>query len=151
MTSGISFHGKNTVIIGIGNEFRGDDGIGPYITGKINSGENLKTFSINGRFEDYIDAIVKINPELIVVIDAANFEGEPGEFRRFSIDNLKENDIISTHTMPVLFYLELLKDRLPAAEITIIGIKPQDISMGNKISGKVRDAGDKIALFFNRT
>jgi len=69
----------DTVLIGIGNEISGDDGFGPELA------KRLKPFlgerAIDGGLapENWTGPISKLGPKILVIADAVDFGGEPGD------------------------------------------------------------------------
>ena len=120
------------VICGVGNTWRGDDGAG------IRAAEMLKdkytVFLCDTYPERFIDEICELRPDKVIIIDAANFEGEPGEVREIPPEDIDRHSI-STHTIPLSLFASLLKKCCP--EVVIYGIQFKDISFGDKLSPEV--------------
>lgn len=128
---------NNTVIVGIGNTIKGDDGIGPYIAAKIKGSINTGTVP-----ENYIQKIINQHPDKIIIIDAVDFGGKPGEVKRFKeIDSA--NISISTHNMPPELFLSLIRQQT-GADITIIAIQPKQLKLGAPLSEEVKKSADKV-------
>ncbi len=128
------------VVVGIGNPLREDDYIGCYIA------ENLKdtvvSFNVEVNPEVFIDDIVKENPDTIIIFDAADFGGRPGEVRLIEEENI-DRFTLSSHTIPISFFIHLLKMKT-SADIYIIGIQPESTGYREGLSGIVRKTGDDI-------
>jgi hydrogenase 3 maturation protease len=133
-------------ILGIGNSMRGDDGFGPLVIGKLKEAK-VKCISIDGETvpENYSGPIIKEKPELIVLLDCANFGGCPGEIRI-----IDEKDIpclsLSTHQMPISFLTAYLKDET-GARVLIIGVQGKEFGFG-EMTKKVRESAEKLAELF---
>ena len=68
------------ILLGIGNELKGDDGIGNIIAGEfVEDG----WFSIQSATvpENFISVIERKNPDNIVLVDASEMDLKPGELR----------------------------------------------------------------------
>lgn len=61
-------------------------------------------------------------PLRVVVVDATDMGLNPGEIRVVDPHDIAEMFIVSTHTMPLTFLIDSLKDDVP--EVTFIGIQP---------------------------
>ena len=127
------------IIFGIGNDIRGDDGLGPYIINRlsnlnedrlnddiledtyIDNSINLediiyfsnKVLLINGGSvpENFTGSIKKLNPSHIIIIDACLMNRNPGEVNIVSKENIV-NVSISTHSMSLAYLIKYLESNL---------------------------------------
>ena len=133
-----------TVVLGIGNRLRGDDGAGSIIADLVkNKNKSLISIDSGTTPENHIGKIVKINPDRVILIDTANFNGKPGEYKI-----IKEEDIdyrgFSTHTLPISMIVEQLK-LAGIKDISLIGIQPENTTFGHSISCTVDKAITEIS------
>lgn len=143
---------KRIVIIGLGNNYRKDDSIGLYIVKKIKKRDNFLIISTeNSLLEDYIETIIKFKPEQIIIFDTADFKGASGDIRKFTIDDLINIKNYSTHTIPMRFIFNYIKEHLPEIEIIIYAIQPKDIGYGVDINKDVLINANKIIKLINNT
>ena len=132
---------RDTIIIGIGNEFRRDDGVGILIARELkklaldsidvidSSGEGGKLLQL---WEDY---------KFVIVIDAVHSGGEAGKIYRF---NISEEVLpaqffkFSSHTFSLAESIELARKlkQLPP-RLILFGIEGNDFSEGLGLTGKV--------------
>jgi len=73
-----------TVVIGVGNELKADDGIGLRVAKQLQQDglQNKETMIIPADVpENWIQPIAKFRPELLVLVDTADFRGKAGEIR----------------------------------------------------------------------
>ncbi|MGA1848688.1 MAG: hydrogenase maturation protease [Thermoplasmatota archaeon] len=145
-------------VIGVGNEFMGDDGIGPLIISRL--GE-IDGFPTDVDLIDEGSGGMRIIHDMegydkVLIIDAADFGGAPGEFRIFNpedIDTVKKISGRSLHEMDLIKTIELARmmGRAPS-EIMIMAIQPERVEMSQKISGpileRIDDLLDEIHSFF---
>ena len=68
------------LILGVGNECNGDDGIGPYVAENI-SIKNWTGINCGTVPENYYGKIIKYKPKKIIIIDAADMGLATGEIR----------------------------------------------------------------------
>lgn len=74
------------VVIGIGNEYRGDDAIGIIAARKLQALDGIEVYENHG---DVVKLIEKWkNADLAIVIDAANSDKPAGFIHRFSKDEI---------------------------------------------------------------
>ena len=65
--------GSSTVIVGIGNTLKGDDGAGPLICEQLNAKVCAEVIDAGTVPENYIQKIIKKAPQNLLVIDAIDF------------------------------------------------------------------------------
>jgi hydrogenase 3 maturation protease len=139
--------GKKVLIIGIGNRLKGDDGVGSIIAEKLKEKireENLFVIDAENAPENYTGKIKEISPELLLIIDAVDFNSYPGDFKIFEINEIKDTTV-STHN----FSISLLKKFIKVDEIYLLGIQPENISFGENLSERVKKSVEKIIEKFN--
>ena len=130
---------SETVIVGIGNILKGDDGAGPHVC------EQLKLANICAEVidadtvpENYIQQIIKKAPQNLLVIDAIDFGAPPGTIRIFEPEQLSSH-VISTHSLsPRLFVDTVCRDI--SIDVYFIGIQPAQIQLGQSLSQQVSPA-----------
>ena len=134
------------VVIGIGNLLKRDDNIGNLVVDKLRKtikDKNILFIRGETNPENFIGKIKSFNPDVIYFIDAVEFDGEVGDVKVFSVEDVL-NQSLSSHGISV----RVFKDFFPDAEINVIGIKPEDVGYGeglsksidlNKISTKVKN------------
>ena len=142
---------KKLVIMGIGNELKGDDAIGIYVVkklmrhfnreGEIISIKNLYLINAGTVPDFFTDILKEIEPTHILVVDCALIGKEAG-----AMDIIKEDEIanysFSTHTLPLSIIVKYLKNFMDA-DIIILGIQPKIIDFC-PMSEEVKLSGDKL-------
>lgn len=138
-----SLAGKHCLFITIGNELRGDDGVGPYIGGLL-AGIAGEFSLINGgqRPENVIDEAIEAGPEHTFIIDAANFGGQPGECRLLE-PQLINQSTLSTHTFPLPVLASIIKEDT-GSEIYFLGIQSSTMQLGEGLSPPVKTTAHKL-------
>jgi len=137
------------VIITVGNTLRADDGVGPYLGSLIASTEQLKIINAGYTPENIIDQVVELNPVKIIFIDAADFQGQPGEARVIDQEHIPETSL-STHAVPLKVVYHLLVHDT-GAEAVLIGIQPKSLERKEELSPEVKATADAIASYMNRS
>lgn len=134
------------VLIGVGNPLRGDDGVGVEIAKILKQSlrnERVKVVIV----EDRVDLIPRMlrgaNPRAVLIFDAADFGGRPGDVRIMSSDEAS-GKAISTHEMPLDLMLRLAEKGAPAY---VLGIQVETLEFGTGISPAVKVAVDEVASF----
>ncbi len=135
--------GKRTVIIGMGNSLKGDDGVGPFVCDEL-SKKALTADIINAGTvpENYIQRIIKKEPDALLVIDAIDFGGEAGQIRLLRPEQLNRS-VFSTHTLSPHLFIEMIQQS-KKVDVYIIGIQPKQIKLGEGISKEVRQPAEEL-------
>lgn len=140
----------NTVIIGVGNPERGDDGIGSRIAAILSAQNLAGVLVIDARTvpENYLGPVIEARPGRILFVDACRFSGEPGEFRLFDHAEFDRLEVagFSTHTPPLSLIAELLAAETGAA-VYLLGINPADNRTGTELSPALQQALPEIISF----
>ena len=136
------------VIACVGNDLRGDDGVGPFIAGLLKPTDLLTVVDCGETPENYLGVIAGHNPEKVLIIDAAYFGGEPGEVRA-----VKKSEIAgggaSTHDAILTLFADYIEART-GAEAFFVAIQPKTSQVGSGLSPEVEAAALELAAAINR-
>ncbi|MGV9665280.1 hydrogenase maturation protease [Nocardia niigatensis] len=135
------------VVIGVGNEYRRDDGIGPAVVRYLQKlclpGVSVEL--CDGEATDLLD--VWAGAELAVVVDAVLCEpSTPGRIWRTTVDTLRERThATSSHALGIPDALPLgrVLNRVPA-ELVVIAVEAQRLDLGIGLSGPVAAARPEV-------
>ncbi len=131
------------LVITVGNRLRSDDGVGPYIAEHAKRPKNgIIILDAGERPEDILWKVIEARPERVVMIDAADFAGEPGDVRVIPEEFIPENPI-STHRFPLRVISRLVAEDT-GAMVDFICIQPESVGFGEGISDKVRSSAEEI-------
>jgi hydrogenase 3 maturation protease len=133
-----------TVIIGIGNDLKADDGIGPYIITQLenHTPPNVELINAHTVPENFITHLIDTKPTFILLIDAALMQAEPGTIQLIDKTNIG-GIAFSTHQLPLTFFIEYLENNLTTT-ILVLGIQPLSDEFAQPISKPVQTAADQI-------
>ncbi len=109
--------------MGIGNELKYDDGVGPYIISKLNQldlNDNVLLINAQTVPENFTGKIRKENPSHIILIDACLMGLDYGDYKIVDKEDFV-NIGISTHSMSLSYFVKFLNQD----NILFIGIEPQ--------------------------
>lgn len=113
--------------MGIGNELKYDDGVGPYIISKLSKlslKDNILLINAQTVPENFTGKIRKENPSHIILIDACLMGLGPGDYKM--VDKEDFADIgISTHSMSLSYFVKFLNND----NILFIGIEPKSLEL----------------------
>jgi hydrogenase 3 maturation protease len=131
------------LVVGIGNAMRADDGAGPALVQRLGKGFQENCLDAGVAPENYLEKIVKAEPQTVALVDAVDFGGIPGEIRILETDELGAAGL-STHALTLSLASDYLKARAPV-RIFLIGIQPQTVEMDEEISPPVAKAVERLA------
>ena len=118
---------EKLVILGIGNELRYDDGVGPFIISSLNKldlPDNVLLINAQTVPENFTGKLRIENPSHIIIIDACLMGLAPGEFK--IVDEEDFADIgISTHSMSLSYFIKFLNND----NVLFIGIEPESMEL----------------------
>lgn len=134
----------NGVVLTVGNSMMGDDGAGPLLGEKMRQAPIPGWTVINGGTtpENVVHRIRALAPSRLVVVDATDMGLNPGEIRVVDPNDIAEMFIVSTHTIPLTFLIDSLKDDVP--EVTFVGIQPDIVAFYFPITPAVGEAVKRL-------
>ena len=141
---------NKVVICCIGNELRGDDGVGPYIAQMLKEKipsekqDRIIIFNCGEVPESFSGKIIEKKPTHIILIDAATIGEAPG-----SVGIIEPEDLtglsISTHSLPLNIFASYLKEQLENnVDIFGIGIQPKKINFSEGLSSEVKRSAERL-------
>jgi hydrogenase maturation protease len=140
---------NKTLVLGVGNPFRRDDGIGPAVISRLKAEWRLpeshrlrepKVDLLDGGTDglsliDHIEGYEKV-----LVVDAVDMEMVPGEVRVFSPEEARltiKADTLSTHGFGLAEVIALMEKLEMKVDMYIIGIQAKDVNFGEGMSPEV--------------
>jgi len=131
---------KNYMLMGLGNICRGDDGIGSFIAQNFQSDDWL-VLDCGTTPENFTSLVKKTQPEYLVIVDAAQMNLEPGEFRVIPSERI-DKFYLTTHNIPLSLLISYLDKWV--GKIILIGIQPERMEDFQRISERVQDSARNI-------
>ena len=136
--------GSSTVIVGIGNTLKGDDGAGPLVCERLKQAKTSAGLIDAGTVpENYIQKIIKKAPRTLLVIDAIDFGAEAGKIRIFESGQLNSH-VISTHTLSPRLFVDMI-GRSIQVDVYFVGVQPEQTRLGESISAAVSRAIEQLS------
>ena len=125
------------VVIGIGNAFRRDDGIGPAVAAQL-AARGVSAVTCPAEPTAILDAWA--GSALAVLVDAAG-GGVPGRIRQCTIEDLADAAPVSSHDLGLrkTYELGLMLGRAPGA-LVVVTVDVADTGHGVGLSPAVADA-----------
>lgn len=140
--------GGKLAVIGIGNEMKGDDGVGINVAERLKKDKKCEILIGGTTPENLTGTIKKIKPSHILIIDAADMGLKPGEMKVLDPGNISGVGF-STHSFSISTFSDYLK-RETGAKTAILGIQPKSIELGGGISDEVARSADAALVMLER-
>jgi hydrogenase maturation protease len=133
-----------TIVIGVGNEFRRDDGAGPRVIDRLGNLAGVRMAICDGEPARLIG--LWEDADLAVVVDAVRGE-QPGRLHELDLDTVgRHRGSSSSHALGLEAAVELAQalDRLPA-RLVILAVEGADFNLGLGLSPPVAAALPELA------
>mgnify|MGYP005817323421 FL=1 len=122
----------SALVIGVGNEFRRDDGVGPAVVAEVDrlGLDGVRTVIIRGDTTELLDAWDGV--EVTVIVDAAAGPGAtPGRIRRWTPGDRHDGAAVSSHALdlPGTYALGQALGRLPR-NLVVLTVDAADVGHG---------------------
>ncbi|MFX0182349.1 MAG: hydrogenase maturation protease [Candidatus Hodarchaeota archaeon] len=136
----------------VGNDLRGDDGIGPVMYNRLKGqfGSHILIYNVGQSIENFFSVLSKEHVTHCLIIDAVQFGANgvpPGTVGFYSSTDLENKQVtFSTHLIPMKVFLDYMKNK-SGVKIRILGVQPKTLEFGSKMSSDVLDALDEIENF----
>jgi len=135
--------GSTTVIVGIGNTLKGDDGAGPLVCQQLqHAGVCAELIDAGTVPENYIQPIIEKAPKNLLIIDAIDFGAPPGEIRIFKPEQLNSL-VFSTHTLSPRLFVDMVCRDINV-DAYFVGIQPAQTRLGQLVSTPVSRAIQRL-------
>jgi hydrogenase 3 maturation protease len=135
---------KKKLIVTVGNEMMGDDAVGPLLARMIEHApiENWDLIDGGNAPENHLWRIREMNPEQVLIVDAAEMGLEPGEVRFIGTSRIEDPFFMTTHTLPLTYLVMSLREFIPKVEL--LGVQPQVVAFGYPVFAEVKQAVTRI-------
>ena len=137
-----------TVILGIGNTLRSDDGIGSILATRIQDKVPYIVYDSGSCPENYLGKVIQDKPDTILLIDAVDFGGGAGEFRMLEGEDIQTVNFFSTHDASISLAISYLRNSLKTVDIIILAIQPEVLVFGDKLSPQISATLTKLENWF---
>lgn len=122
-------------IIAVGNPLKGDDSIALHIAKNL----NYKVIFAEQNPENFIS-----QGNNVIIIDAVDFGGKPGDVKLFKKEEFDDFVLNSTHSIQLPMLNTLCN------KIYLIGIQPKSINYGDTLSNELQNKKGKITKDVDR-
>jgi hydrogenase 3 maturation protease len=140
---------KKIAILGIGNDLRSDDGLGPYIVNTVKfDNPHVMIENVGSVPEAFSRPLAKFGAERIIMVDAADMRKPPGHIELVTKDRIGGINI-STHSMPLSFLMMYLEQETGGQSI-LLGVQPKSIQFGEGLNPEIQEVAEDIIASFER-
>lgn len=139
---------SDTLILGIGNILRRDDGVGVRVIERLRGlelPEGVEVVDAGNAMLNLVDLIA--GRRKVVIIDAIKAGGQPGSIYRFTPGDTRSQwqPVTSLHEIGLLEALALAHDLGIAPDnVVIVGVEPATIEWGTSLSSEVEAAVPRL-------
>jgi hydrogenase maturation protease len=136
---------QKTVVIGLGNPDRADDGAGIEIVSHWKARLQERAFFDTETSAEtaVFDGLENPDAEVFLFVDAADFGGKAGEIRLFEAEeSLRFEPAVSTHKVPIGLLTEMIRSK--GRRAVLLGIQPVSIELFGKMTEGVREAVERL-------
>ena len=131
---------EKLIVLGVGNELKCDDGVGPFIIKRLKEQgfeDKNRLLFINAETvpENFTGKIRKENPTHLIIVDACLMGGRSGDMKivdKYDFANIG----ISTHSMSLSFFVRYL-EKDTDFKIIFIGIEPESMDYSEELTENV--------------
>lgn len=142
---------RRLAVLGIGSDLCGDDAAGSIIARRLHMAfagrRELLALDCGCAPENCAGTLRRFRPELVLLIDAAYMEAEPGAIRGLSWQDAGGMSA-STHTLPLAMLAKYLCAELGCC-VFLLGIQPANTVFDTPLSPPVRAAVETVTAFIS--
>ena len=131
---------KKQLVLTVGNGMMGDDGAGALLAQMLREAPVQDWEVLNGGAapENILHRVRELAPERVLLVDAADMDLPPGSIYRIQEDRLDDPFLFTTHTLPLTFLIQSLREFVPQVEL--LGIQPEVVAFGFPMSPAIKQA-----------
>lgn len=131
------------LVLGVGNEWRGDDAVGVAVVRALPS--EVAALDCGEVPESYLDEVRRRAPDCLLIVDAVDFGAPPGSVGVLTVGiDSSAPPSMDTHR-PSLEVLARYVRAEMGAEVILLGIQPRTVAWGAAMSPEVYRAGQALA------
>ena len=127
---------------------KADDQVGPVLISRLQEKTGACLFDCGEVPENYIQPIIKVKPETIIIVDASDWGGRAGDLRLIKKEEIKDFGF-STHNASLTLFFDYLKKELPLVNMIIIGVQVGSKGLMQPISPEVETTLNELVDFFS--
>ena len=137
---------RRPTLVGIGSRWHADDAAGPVLISSLSGRVAVRCLDAGDAPERHLGEMVESRGEAILMFDAVDFGGAPGELALFAAQEVS-NRLATTHTSSLRLLMRYLEDE-GGADVLLVGIQPASVAFGEPMSAAVTASVDALAEMF---
>jgi hydrogenase 3 maturation protease len=137
-----SVRGRRVAVVGVGNRLRGDDGAGPCVAQRLGAPADVLVIDAGTVPENYIGVLIERAPDVVLFVDALEFDAAPGACCLAALDALGAR-CSTTHAPSLALVSQILEPE--GIECFLIGIRPRSTADGEWLTADVEKGIDQAA------
>jgi len=130
-------------LIGIGSRWHADDAAGPAVISRVSGCVAATCIDAGDAPERHLGEVIEGGPDAILLLDAVDFGGVPGEIAVFGVDELPGR-LSTTHTSSLRLLMRYLRAE-SGCDVLLVGIQPASVAFGEPMSAAVTASVDALA------
>jgi hydrogenase 3 maturation protease len=138
--------GRRSLLVGVGNELCGDDGVGSLLAQRLGGRLRIPSLDVADVPENYIGPIESFGAEVVLVVDAVDFGGRPGDLALLELPELVDQHLFSHKAGLGLTFQAMEASNRP--EVLVLGIQPASIVPGRALSPEVQASLEGLEYLF---
>jgi hydrogenase 3 maturation protease len=138
----------NVVVLGVGHALRADDAAGSVVAEELRARFPHRVFDGGMVPENFAGPIRRVAPDTLLIVDAADFGGAPGEVRIAGPDEVF-GLMTGTHAPPLSVLMSLLADDT-GADVYLVAVQVADTRLGGTMTPEVHSAVAKLVAELGR-
>jgi hydrogenase 3 maturation protease len=144
---------KKIFVLGIGMNWKSDDRLGVALARslakKLPAEPDIRIISGGEAPENFTGAIRDFSPSHVILLDAVDHGLEPGTVFLADEQSITIGDMTSHH-LPLRLLMRFLGASLPC-RVILVGVQPQSLRPGNRLSAPVKKTLPLLAEFLAET
>jgi len=132
-----------TLVMGIGNPLRGDDGAGPHLIELLRrTGAEVVLIDAGPAPERHLGEAEASAPDSVLLVDAVDWGAAPGEIAFFEEESLPQR-ACTTHDVSLRLIMQYLRAQT-GARVGLVGIQPAQTAYGAELSAPVEESVSRL-------
>lgn len=140
---------RRIAVLGIGNDLRTDDGLGPYVINSLDiQHPSVMVENVGSVPEAFARPLAEFGAERVILVDAADMRKTPGHIELVTKDRIG-GIAISTHRMPLSLLMTYLEHETGARTI-LLGVQPKNVAFGEGLTPEIKRVAEELVIAFQQ-
>ena len=136
------------LVVGVGDEQRGDDGVGPLMVRLLAEAGVDDVIDSGASPELETWRIRELAPDVVLFVDAVDLGRSPGDVALLEPADLRAEGF-DTHRAPLTLTMQYLEAEL-GARCRLLAVQPGDVRLGAPMCAEVADTVKRLATLVTR-